>query len=186
MRKLAAVLLAVACAGPVSAQEMTRFEALYRSGKKIQGAATSGVSLIRLNALLEELSAEVSIGKDRAATDKERELVAAFGEAYDAYAANREIWKRKINMEGIFGDKLPCVGECENALKKYDLAKLLEDHGPERDAELRAKAKGKPIKEAGPYYYASDVMLAMWKVADNRIVMASAMYMGKKPEALKP
>jgi hypothetical protein len=106
MKKMVFVL----CAGLLSLQcssskiekiDQQKFESVYRSGKGIESAVGVGVNLLKYRELVQSFATEVSIASDRAATDKEKELVGAYAGALLAYKDAGAIWGKKLNTSWL-------------------------------------------------------------------------------------
>jgi hypothetical protein len=63
----------------------TSFESLYRAAKAVEGATEPGVTYAKFGELLQTFSKELSIATDHALNDDDRELVAGYAKAYEAY-----------------------------------------------------------------------------------------------------
>jgi hypothetical protein len=72
------------------------FEPLYHSAMAVQGATGSGVSYVRFRELLQGLSGEVGIAKDRQLNAADSQLLALFQRVLNDYQTSAEIWAMKL------------------------------------------------------------------------------------------
>lgn len=84
---------APAKASPSPTIDQARFEPLYRSGKAVEGAMSTGVSLIQFSELLQNLATEVGIAKDKATRPDELAMVGRFNEALATLVLSRQTWQ---------------------------------------------------------------------------------------------
>ena len=93
---------AVVATAPKGAIDAKKFEGVYRAAKSIQGATSVGVNYLRFRALVQDLSAEISIVKDRSPfSDREGALLALFEAALIHYDNSAIFWKLKIDMAAL-------------------------------------------------------------------------------------
>ena len=87
-------LQAVACSAGIV--DKARHENLYRAAKNMEGAISVGVNLLRYRELLQQFATEMSIAKDKASNQAERDMVAAFDNAFLAYRDAGTLWEKKM------------------------------------------------------------------------------------------
>jgi hypothetical protein len=183
VRKIAVTVLALAATG-ASAQEQTKFEPLYRAAKKIQSADRESLNLLRFRQLVDDLSAEVSVAKDRASSAAEKDTVAAFEVARGDYGDFKALWEMELRFQGIVGTSspIPCVPDCVAIADRHGLTATLPDHAKEVIARAADKKKA-AANTKGPIYYIRDVMGPVFDIGDKDVAKATALYMGKKTDA---
>ncbi len=138
MRKMVAVgLLSIAACKaappPKPVIDQAKFEPLYRAGKTVQASLAVGLTHQRFGELQQAFATEISIGNDKAATENERALVAAYHAALMTLQESGLIWKHKLDNarydfipEGRVYMEAPLFPIAE----KYGLAQRVHDpHG---------------------------------------------------------
>lgn len=86
-----------ACSGCTNPDvDRTKFDATYRAAKAVESAANVGVNYQRFSEVVQAFTTELSIAKDKATSDKERELVSSYTKALDPYRDSLTVWAWKI------------------------------------------------------------------------------------------
>lgn len=84
---------AKAAPSPAPTIDQVKFEPLYRSGKAIEGALGTGVSLMKFGELLQNMATEIGIAKDKATRPDEIAMVSQFGQALAMFVSSRQTWQ---------------------------------------------------------------------------------------------
>jgi hypothetical protein len=92
-----AFLLLSGCAPRVDHAD---FEQLYRSGKAISSATEVGINYSSFSDLVQKFASEVSIAKDSANNQPEKNMTDAYQEALTAYRDSLVVWKNEIDGAG--------------------------------------------------------------------------------------
>lgn len=116
--------------------------------------------------MLQAFTTELSIAKDKAASDVEKELVEAYSSARAVYADSYQLWKDRLEFERLIGGQAPCGGKCEEQyITKYEITDLpLHQEGGAREA----------------HFHSGDVVPKLWAVATSRLSHANKLYLGKQ------
>jgi hypothetical protein len=159
---LAVVVVGTAtCARQPSLQ--AKHEPLYRAAKSVEGAIAVGVTYQTFGELLQSLATEVLIAGDRANSDEEKALVAAYAELLTNYKDSSTIWKHQIESS------------------KYEWAK---DQIVVGDELVPVAAKYKlPVTELTAYgakwkALPADSTQRVWVVAGEQATKATRLYYG--------
>ena len=142
---------------PKPAIDQTKFEALYRSAKSLQGGMTVGVSYMKFGELLRGLATEISIAKDKATSSNEKELVGLYAEAFKTYQDSYTLWNRKKDHPDYYWND----GETNSLVKKYNI----------------------PIKSRGfgGVFLAPEALKIIWDVAGKQLDKANKLYYSQEP-----
>ena len=132
-----------------------KFDAVYRSGKAIESAVSSGTNIIKYRELLQAMDAEISILKDRAKGPKELKLLELYESAARSYTDALVLWQLKIEGGSDFLYLGPTL---EKMLKPYDIRY-------EGDSDLRHGSSSAAIK-------------IIWEEASKRLNAANALLHG--------
>jgi hypothetical protein len=111
MKRLAVVVLmassTLACSRepqppPMAPPEIApgKLDPLYRSMKAIEAATSVGVTYIKFGELIQSAATELSIAKDKAAADPEKQMIESFGNVLKTYSDSATIWKMKNDDTG--------------------------------------------------------------------------------------
>jgi hypothetical protein len=73
-----------------------KFGALYRAGKAMEGGVAVGITYAKFGERLQDMATELSIANEKAHTEAERELVAAYGQALSTFSRALLAWNAKI------------------------------------------------------------------------------------------
>jgi len=97
------------------ALDKSKFEGVYHAAKTIEGATSIGVNYQKFIEVLQNLSTEISIVKDRVANEKEVELLIIYNIAQLRYQLSLALWKTKIQDSGSLYERLGyiCIGKSE-------------------------------------------------------------------------
>jgi hypothetical protein len=117
-----AFLLLSGCAPRVDHAD---FEQLYRSGKAISSATEVGLNYSSFSDLVQKLASEVSIAKDSANNQPEKNMTDAYQEALTAYRDSLVVWKNEIDGAGydwIPKGEIYVEDELRPIIAKYALA----------------------------------------------------------------
>ena len=119
---------------PAATIDQGKFEALYRSGKAIEGALDSGVSQAALSEGLRSLATEIAIARDKPMRPDEAEMLKRFDEALASFVSSRKAWESAGAEEArrIWAFSLPRL---RSATRLY-----LSDANGARDALREAEA----------------------------------------------
>jgi hypothetical protein len=150
---LLSTILVFSLAVGANASEQLKFEPLYRAGKAIEGATASGVGFVKFSELTQAFTTELLVANDRAATDKERQIVALYATAAQAYVDSLTIWRANIQTSGA-AEVLPNV---QPLFKRY---RLTDRVGNEATLQIIWSVAGKALKKADLGYAGGDDELA--------------------------
>jgi hypothetical protein len=150
--------------------DQEKFDNLYRSFKTIEGAINVGVNYGKYGELLQSVSTEIVIVKDKIKNGNERKLFDYFNDVFLAYNDCFLIWKSKISSGSKLSEKgrIVVTTEIEPMVSKYAL-----------DAEpYEVKIAGITIKEyQGMQSISSnDSMQVIWKKASDLLKKANEIY----------
>lgn len=124
------VLCAIGCAQPETPRVTTGlFDGLHRSAKSVQGATVAGVTRERFAELNQGLATEIALVKDRQLSPLDKNLLAKYEEAFDAYRFSGEVWDKKVQRQlSREGGSRPVVAvgsivfkEMEAGAERYEL-----------------------------------------------------------------
>jgi hypothetical protein len=143
-RELHIALAVVAIVGALGCRidrvDQDRFEPLYRAGKAIGGSTAVGVNQMRFSELLQNLATEVLVASDRAQTDSEKRMTAAYAEAMEIYRQSLEVWREPL-LSAAMQRRYSIEGEMPQALWTLGDARIAE-------AELLYNAKATEFEAA--------------------------------------
>lgn len=151
----AAIIVMLSVLGACSAKvDQAKFEPLYRVGKRASGSVSAGVNLLQYREILQTLTSEISIARDKAGNDAEKAMVAKYESALKGYADAGMIWGAKI------------------------------EHGstmrPSDSPELKRVTDDYPIEVSmagGPSFDADAAIHVIWRAAAARIDAAEKIYL---------
>jgi hypothetical protein len=92
-----------ASAPVASLPDATKFEAAYRAGKALERALAIGVAYKDFEGLLQALSSELLITKDRVTTPPEQTLLEGYTEVLTTYQDSRVLWKEQTEQALKYG-----------------------------------------------------------------------------------
>lgn len=95
-----------------------RFDGVYRSGKALEAAVDSGVTLLHYRELIQAFDTEVSIVNDRARGRAEKELVDKYEAAAQSYHHALLVWRLKVDGESDWIYSGPTL---DKALAEYTI-----------------------------------------------------------------
>lgn len=155
-------IILVGCSG-INKKE---FQNLYLSAKAIQGATSIGVDYQKFGELLQNLSTEVSIVKDKAKNKKEDKILGIYIEALLIYKDSATLWEQKIHGAGydfippgrIFVEKI-----MEPIIERY---KIPMNHHTTYWGE-----SGFAISEGA--------IQMLWETGEQKIEEANSLFLGK-------
>ena len=136
-----------------NASEQLKFEPLYRAGKAIEGATAVGVGFVKFSELTQAFTTELLVAKDRAATDKERQIVALYATAAQAFVDSLTIWRANIQTAGAAEVLL-------NVQPLFERYRLTDRVGNEAALQIIWSVAGKALKKADLAYAGRDDELA--------------------------
>jgi len=95
---LAFCLALSACSNPLSRAtlDQAKFEAVHRAGRDVREHTATGVALIAYRDLVGKYATEVSLARDKAASDLEKAFVGNHQRALTAYRDAATIWTLKL------------------------------------------------------------------------------------------
>ena len=152
------LLTLCACSAKI---DQAKFEAVYRAGKSMEGATSTGVTWLKYSELMQAFATEVSIAKDKAQSTIEQELVSLYGEALIAYQDAQIVWRKKIGHDGNLG------------ISESEMKRIVEAY---------------PIQGAGSgssFSFSPDQAIqTIWVRAGAKLRDANEKYTGKESNAL--
>lgn len=161
---LMALSLLVGCSPKI---DQKKYENLHRAAKAIEGATAVGVSYQKFGELLQNLSTEISIAKDKVKSDAEKELLKQYLDVLMTYHESATVWKHKI--EGARYDWIPrgqvyVESELQPIISKYSL--------PTESHVIRITAhKFQTISE--------NAIQLIWDKAHESLEKATKLYLGQ-------
>jgi len=84
----------------------TTFEPVYRAAKTVQGATASGVTYVKFGELLQGLSTEIGIAKDKSLTSNDKLLLEVYEHVNEEYQKSQSFWKLKIESRNNLASDL--------------------------------------------------------------------------------
>jgi hypothetical protein len=155
-------------ARPVPAIDQQKFEALYRSAKTMQASLSVGLTYVKFGELKQALATEISIAADKASSEREKALVAAYADILTTLQDSAALWEKQIkdhNPELVREGELIVEGAVVPIVQKYGI--------PQRPRKRTFESIGKVVRwnVAGP-----NAMQAAWEVAGKQMARANAMY----------
>lgn len=147
------------------------FEPVYRASKALQGATTSGVTMIQFSQLMQALSTEIAIAKDQQMNELDKKLIALYDEAFGAYQFSSALWSAKIEASSdTWGGEIPVGinGKVDPALEA-GLKRFGVDPQP------------RTMRYTGTKYHAvpAESVQVAWAKADESLAKATEMYYGR-------
>ncbi len=90
------VACVVGCSKTADKPRSDIFEKVNRAAKAIEGSADIGLGHEKFQALLQDLSTEISVCQDKVKSDVEKKVLGAYSDALDRYKASDTLWKLKL------------------------------------------------------------------------------------------
>jgi hypothetical protein len=155
------------------------FEPVYRASKAIQGATGPGVTYAKFGELLQGLSTEIAIAKDRQRNDLDNRLLALYEEALTAYKFSAALWKLKIDAhDDLWKGEIP-VG----FYKKGAFVMAAETPSSEL-AKYGLTPVARKVPYTGAKYQAlpAEAIQIVWAKADGTLKEATDLYYGRQQQ----
>jgi len=169
----------VVATAPKGDLDQKTFEGVYSAAKAIDGATSVGVNYVRFRDLVQQLSAGVSIAKDRAPfTDREAALLALFQNALTHYDNSSIFWKLQTETtDAIYNGEIPIFFETPGRPGTNALVSLAVSYGiPVTDRIITPPLPAEPKRyKAVP----GNAMQKIWAQASTTVAAAAALYTAK-------
>jgi hypothetical protein len=181
MKKIVAValisLFTVACSKNNKIDQI-KFESLYRAIKTLDTSATVGVNLIKFRELIQQTATELSIAKDKAIDQKEKDLVALYENALAPYIDSLALWNAQLESKDTLSGGLICSSEVFGIAEKYQLKCLVWENVsviPKQSLQYLWAMGSEKIKLANSVYLGSNYANKEKDIASIRDSMYSSL-----------
>jgi hypothetical protein len=105
--------------------EINKFDPLYRATKEIEGTIKVGISYNDLHALVQKLSIEIEIARDRVTTEEEFNILNYYIEIFNCYQDSLTLWHAIIQYQldggGIPRQNVAIKPMLDPLVKKYGI-----------------------------------------------------------------
>lgn len=114
------LLLCISCAPKI---DKNKFENVNRATKSIEGAIKVGVNYQKFSELVQNMSTEIAIAKDKIKTDEEKGLLERYDSILESYHESGVVWQNKIECspyDWIPTGQIYVEGDLEPIISKYN------------------------------------------------------------------